>query len=280
MFWPTLSVGAIAISRPQARRCAILPWDRASPRFGVGERTGRDVRRARGDSSLSILRIAGICRWARRFPSRRCRPAAWPHRDVGGDRPDHRNPAQITRTMSDILRARVFAIACGYQDADDLDDLRKDAAMAPLASITASAPRPALRAWTCAMRSAVDWSSRIRIVPGAPSWRASANRSGKRSITTTQSAPARLATTAAARPNYPLPWITTISDRRMPPRRSVACKIVGMGQPKAMTGRDGVSSGIRKNAMPTGRSGTSRPDPTCAPVSLHCPGPGREQYLN
>ena len=28
--------------------------------------------------------------------------------------------------MADILRARVFAIACGYPDADDLDDLRKD----------------------------------------------------------------------------------------------------------------------------------------------------------
>ena len=42
--------------------------------------------------------------------------------------PDHRNPALITHTMSDILRARVLAIACGYPDADDLDDLRKDPA--------------------------------------------------------------------------------------------------------------------------------------------------------
>jgi hypothetical protein len=42
--------------------------------------------------------------------------------------PDHRDPAQITHTMADILRARVFAIACGYPDADDLDDLRKDPA--------------------------------------------------------------------------------------------------------------------------------------------------------
>jgi Transposase DDE domain group 1 len=41
---------------------------------------------------------------------------------------DHRNPAQITHTMSDILRGRVFAIACGYPDADDLDDLRRDPA--------------------------------------------------------------------------------------------------------------------------------------------------------
>src|SRR6202051_4288512 len=39
--------------------------------------------------------------------------------------PDHRDPAQITHTMADILRARVFAIACGYPDADALDDLPK-----------------------------------------------------------------------------------------------------------------------------------------------------------
>jgi hypothetical protein len=42
--------------------------------------------------------------------------------------PDHRHPALITHTMCDILRARVFAIACGYPDADDLDDLRRDPA--------------------------------------------------------------------------------------------------------------------------------------------------------
>jgi hypothetical protein len=42
--------------------------------------------------------------------------------------PDHRDPTQITHTMSDILRARILAIACGYPDADDLDHLRKDPA--------------------------------------------------------------------------------------------------------------------------------------------------------
>jgi hypothetical protein len=42
--------------------------------------------------------------------------------------PDHRDPDLITHTMADILRARVFAIACGYPDADDLDDLRRDPA--------------------------------------------------------------------------------------------------------------------------------------------------------
>ena len=42
--------------------------------------------------------------------------------------PDHREPWRITHHLADILRARVFAIACGYPDADDLDDLRGDAA--------------------------------------------------------------------------------------------------------------------------------------------------------
>jgi hypothetical protein len=42
--------------------------------------------------------------------------------------PDHRDPARITHRLDDILRARIFAIACGYPDADDLDDLRHDPA--------------------------------------------------------------------------------------------------------------------------------------------------------
>ncbi len=42
--------------------------------------------------------------------------------------PDHRDPALITHTVADILRARILAIACGYPDADDLDDLRHDPA--------------------------------------------------------------------------------------------------------------------------------------------------------
>lgn len=47
---------------------------------------------------------------------------------LAGVIPDPRDPAHITHTLADILRARVFAIACGYPDADDLDDLRRDPA--------------------------------------------------------------------------------------------------------------------------------------------------------
>jgi hypothetical protein len=39
---------------------------------------------------------------------------------------DRRNPALITHTAEDIFRARIFAIACGYPDGNDLDWLRYD----------------------------------------------------------------------------------------------------------------------------------------------------------
>ena len=42
--------------------------------------------------------------------------------------PDNRNTALITHPLVDILRERVFAIACGYPDGNDLDDLRHDPA--------------------------------------------------------------------------------------------------------------------------------------------------------
>ena len=39
---------------------------------------------------------------------------------------DPRNPLLVTHSVADILRARMLAIACGYEDADDLDHLRAD----------------------------------------------------------------------------------------------------------------------------------------------------------
>jgi hypothetical protein len=41
---------------------------------------------------------------------------------------DPRNPALVRHSVADILRARMLAIACGYEDADDLDHLRHDPA--------------------------------------------------------------------------------------------------------------------------------------------------------
>ena len=37
---------------------------------------------------------------------------------------DPRNPLLVIHGVDDILRARILAIACGYEDGDDLDHLR------------------------------------------------------------------------------------------------------------------------------------------------------------
>src|SRR5712692_8204868 len=42
--------------------------------------------------------------------------------------PDERGSDRVVHLLPDILRARIFAIACGYEDADDLDRLRFDPA--------------------------------------------------------------------------------------------------------------------------------------------------------
>lgn len=39
---------------------------------------------------------------------------------------DPRDPHRVTHRLADILRARIFAIACGYEDGNDLDHLRSD----------------------------------------------------------------------------------------------------------------------------------------------------------
>ncbi|WP_429007829.1 transposase [Roseixanthobacter psychrophilus] len=41
---------------------------------------------------------------------------------------DPRDARRVRHAMADILRARIFAIACGYEDANDLDRLRSDPA--------------------------------------------------------------------------------------------------------------------------------------------------------
>ena len=43
--------------------------------------------------------------------------------------PDGRNPMLVTHTYSDMITARMMAIAAGYEDADDLDTLRRDPAL-------------------------------------------------------------------------------------------------------------------------------------------------------
>ena len=42
--------------------------------------------------------------------------------------PDPRDPTRVVHPLPQILLARILAIACGYEDADDLDRLRSDPA--------------------------------------------------------------------------------------------------------------------------------------------------------
>jgi hypothetical protein len=53
---------------------------------------------------------------------------------------DPRNPALVIHSVDDILRARILAIACGYEDADDLDHLRSDPAFWPATACPTAAP--------------------------------------------------------------------------------------------------------------------------------------------
>ena len=42
--------------------------------------------------------------------------------------PDRRDPTRVLHSLVDMFRSRMFAICCGYEDADDLDHLRSDPA--------------------------------------------------------------------------------------------------------------------------------------------------------
>ena len=42
--------------------------------------------------------------------------------------PDRRDPTRVVHSLVDMFRSRMFAICCGYEDADDLDHLRFDPA--------------------------------------------------------------------------------------------------------------------------------------------------------
>jgi hypothetical protein len=43
--------------------------------------------------------------------------------------PDRRDPTRIVHSLADMFRARMFAICCDCEDADDLDHLRSDPAL-------------------------------------------------------------------------------------------------------------------------------------------------------
>jgi hypothetical protein len=40
--------------------------------------------------------------------------------------PDQRDPTRVRHAVADMIRARIFAIACGYGDCNDFGPLRSD----------------------------------------------------------------------------------------------------------------------------------------------------------
>ena len=62
---------------------------------------------------------------------------------------DPRNPLFVTHSVADILRARMLAIACGYEDADDLDRLRTDPASSSPAVACRTAGATSVRSQPC-----------------------------------------------------------------------------------------------------------------------------------
>ena len=55
--------------------------------------------------------------------------------------PDRRDPDRVRHAMFELVMARASAIACGYEDAIDLDRLRHD----PLMKVVAAVRRPGRR---------------------------------------------------------------------------------------------------------------------------------------
>ena len=71
--------------------------------------------------------------------------------------PDRRDRLRITHTLADMVRARIFAIACGYEDADDLDVC---APIPPSSSLAGGCPKAAR---TCVRsRRCRGWRTRLR----------------------------------------------------------------------------------------------------------------------
>ena len=120
------------ITLPATRRC--WRWSRPSP--------GREARLivtgdAAGSRSAEVSHEALIRHWDKLrawVDENRDNLLAAAERQLGlCDRlaaliADPRDPSRVVHPLADILRARILAIACGYEDADDLDHLRRDPA--------------------------------------------------------------------------------------------------------------------------------------------------------
>jgi hypothetical protein len=77
--------------------------------------------------AVRAKKVTADFRW-RRDAAGDGRASAGRRGSVGAWFSDHRDSPRIRHTRADMIRARLHAIACGYEDADDLDVLRSDPA--------------------------------------------------------------------------------------------------------------------------------------------------------
>ena len=80
---------------------------------------------------------------------------------------DTRDPASTTHTYADMIDARLFAIACGYEDCDDLDVLRFDPAFKLACGRLAETGRDLMSQPTlCRLENAPSWRALARMSRG------------------------------------------------------------------------------------------------------------------
>jgi Transposase DDE domain group 1 len=91
--------------------------------------------------------------------------------------PDRRASALITQSMADILRGRVFAIACGYPDGNDLGDLRHDPAFKMACGrLPETGPDLASQPTISRLENAPDLRTLIRMSRGMVDFRCKSHR--------------------------------------------------------------------------------------------------------
>src|SRR4051812_46470148 len=88
---------------------------------------------------------------------------------------DPRDPNLVTHSLADILRARILAIACGYEDGNDLDHLRGDPGFK-----LACGRLPDSGKDLCSSSAATPVSRPIRPPSSGCSWTSSSTRTARR----------------------------------------------------------------------------------------------------
>jgi hypothetical protein len=98
--------------------------------------------------------------------------------------PDHREPAQISHPIADILRERIFAIACDWPDGNDLDALRADPAFkVARGRLPSSGPDLASQPTISRLENTPDLRALIRISHGMVDLWCRGHANGPKSVT-------------------------------------------------------------------------------------------------